>query len=185
MKILLMLFIFSYALQGFAQERPQGIYAGLEKIYKSDSMENQADTYTPKKYQWFHLSYVEFRGDSVFLEQMPVSVYKRDTIFSASDDGLFSYSGIISSAGTKLKANLTLNNCDTCPMQMIDFTPAKGTSDIQDVNAKTEDEIKKTAEVRERNKYKILIVDKVRNSKNITVNGNVFRPQPKPSAQNK
>jgi hypothetical protein len=172
--MLLMMLAMVCCADGFTQEKPQGIYMGLEKIYKTDSTVNISGPYTPKKYQWFYLSYIAFEGDSVFLEQMPVSVYKNDTIYSASDGEILSYSGMLRHEGTSLKANLALNECDTCPMRMIDFTPAKGAADnIEDINA--EPDTRQTQENKTKNK--VLNIEKMRRSKNLTINGNIFRPQ--------
>lgn len=167
-----------YTCQGFTQEKPQGIYAGLEKKYKSDSIGSGTDTYTPKKYQWFNLSYISFRGDSVFLEQIPVYVYKRDTIFSASEDGVFSYSGILSIDGATLKAELELNDCDTCPMRMINFTPAKGAAeDAESLPVNTDEDLIRKEESKARNRFKHLTIKKVPKSKNLIINGSTYRPQ--------
>ena len=177
MKLLWILFVLSYA-SGFAQEKPQGIYAGLEKKYKGDSIERGRDTYSPKKYQWFDLTYIAFRGDSVFVEQMPVFVYRGDTIYSASEDGLVSYSGILSNDGTKLTAKLTLNDCDTCTMQMLNFTPARGASeDAGNLDIITDGDFRRKKDIREKYRYKTLVIQKIRKSKNIVINGNTYRPQ--------
>lgn len=53
----------------FGQLMPEGSYVGLEKIKDYSGSENP-------KHVWYHLSILTIKGDSVFLEQSPVAIYK-------------------------------------------------------------------------------------------------------------
>src|SRR5438093_643626 len=75
-----------------------GVYIGLEEL------PFQVDPAKPK-WKWVYLSYLKIKGDSVFLDQSPVSIYKRDTSFSASDGGFYYYSGKLFKADTTLQIN--------------------------------------------------------------------------------
>src|SRR4051794_16141805 len=76
-----------------------GVYIGLEEL------PFRVDPAKPK-WKWFHLSYLKIKGDSVFLDQSPVSIYKKDTSFSASDGGFYYYSGKLFKVDTTLTINL-------------------------------------------------------------------------------
>ncbi len=104
-----------------------------------------------------------FKGDSVFLEQSPVAIYKRDTIFSASDGGFYSYAQELQKYKGKTIASLTLVKCDYCPMQIVRFTPPKI---IKDSDTTTVTEIDTTSIVDEpqeienpKLKYKTLFIE--------------------------
>jgi hypothetical protein len=57
-----------------------GLYIGLEYIGITKD-----PVYPGKKFKSFHLGYLKIKGDSVFLDQGPIYVYKKDTTYSASD----------------------------------------------------------------------------------------------------
>lgn len=98
----LLLIIFTTLLfnQTFGQSKPKGPFIGVEERKDYSDPAN-------RKYKWYHLSKVTFKGDSVFLEQSPVAVYKKDTIFSASDGGFYSYAGILQKYKGQTVADLT------------------------------------------------------------------------------
>ncbi len=84
-----------------------GLYVGLEE------MGALIDPSKPK-WKWYHLSYLKIKGDSVFLDQSPISIYKTDTSFSASDGGFYYYSGTLISSDTTVEINLKETSCDYC-----------------------------------------------------------------------
>jgi len=54
------------------------------------------------------------KGDSVYLDQSPISIYKTDTSFSASDGGFYHYSGTLISSDTTIEISLKETSCDYC-----------------------------------------------------------------------
>jgi len=84
-----------------------GLYVGLE------DMGAQIDPSKPK-WKWYHLSYLKIKGDSVNLNQSPISIYKTDTSFSTSDGGFYYYSGTLISSDTTVEINLKETSCDYC-----------------------------------------------------------------------
>ena len=102
----------------FGQFKPKGIFIGLVP------MKSYIDTAKPL-YKWYYLSELTFKGDSVYLEQSPIAIYKKDTIFSTSDGGFYYYVGTIKIYKGQTFADLTLISCDYCPNQFIKFIPPK------------------------------------------------------------
>ena len=95
----------------------QSTYIGTEKICmqqtKKDSCDNSDNENS--KWKWYHLSILKIKGDSVFLDQSPISIYKKDTSYSASDGAFFYYRGTISKiTDTTFTINLTEIYCDYC-----------------------------------------------------------------------
>ncbi len=84
-----------------------GLYVGLE------DMGAQVDQSKPK-WKLYHLSYLKIKGDSVNLDQSPISIYKIDTSFSASDGGFYYYSGTLTTSDTTIEINLKETSCDYC-----------------------------------------------------------------------
>ena len=154
------------------QLKPKGTFIGLER------MAGYNDPAKPR-YKWYHLSELTFRGDSVFLEQSPVSIYKSDTSFSASDGGFYSYSGTLENYKGKTVASLTLISCDYCPMQMVRFTPPKIVDDNDTTTATEADTTSNADKSKEienpKVKYKTLFIEKASNSTMILVNRNIYR----------
>lgn len=89
-----------------------GTYLGVEEIcyaLKDGTKECYTDDDNPKR-KWYHLTYIKIKGDSVFVDQSPINIYKKDTAYSASDGGFYYYRG-------KMKdslINLELSYCDYC-----------------------------------------------------------------------
>lgn len=160
--------------QAFGQFKPKGAFVGLEEMkgYAGSAKTN---------YKWYHLSRITFKGDSVFLEQSPVAIYRRDTIFSASDGGFYSYAGTLKEYKGKTVADLVLISCDYCNSQMVRFTPPA----IIDDNDTTQAAAVDTASIAEEPKvveniqlkYKTLFLDKTRSGNTILVNKAVYRRQ--------
>jgi hypothetical protein len=98
------------------QVRLDGTYVGFEEMCYTDSA-GIKDCYTDPanpKWKWYHLSFIRLKGDSVFMEQDPIAIHKKDTTFSASDGGFYYYSGTLSSSDTTVIINLKEVSCDYC-----------------------------------------------------------------------
>lgn len=102
----------------FGQIKPQGTFVGLVPI------KDFGDPAKPN-YKWYHLSELTFSDDSVCLELTPIAIYKKDTIFSATDGGFYSYAGTIRTLKGSTFVDLNLNSCDYCPDLFIKFIPPK------------------------------------------------------------
>ncbi|SHM73154.1 hypothetical protein [Chitinophaga sp. CF418] len=94
-----------------------GFYTGLEEMCSTDST-GKKDCYndpsSPER-KWYHLGNLLVKGDSVFLDQSPVSIgSKKDTLWSASDGGFYYYSGILVRNDTGVVFNLKELFCDYC-----------------------------------------------------------------------
>lgn len=93
-----------------------GLYAGLEEMCWTDSTGKKdcySDPANPKR-KWYHLGYLKIKGDSVFLDQDPVNIYKNDTAFSASDGAFYYYSGTLQKNGTTILINPDELLCGYC-----------------------------------------------------------------------
>ena len=84
-----------------------GLYVGLEEIGAL------IDPSKPK-WKWYHLSYLKIEGNIVRLDQSPISIYKKDTAFCASDGGFYYYSGTLIPSDTTIEINLKEISCDYC-----------------------------------------------------------------------
>ncbi len=91
-----------------------GIYAGLEKICWeiSNNGECYNDDNEKPGWKWYHLNRLKITGDSCFLDQSPVSIYRKDTSFSASDGGFLYFSGKIVRADSAITLYLEELFCD-------------------------------------------------------------------------
>lgn len=92
-------------------------FVGTEKICwqktKKDSCDN-SDNFNPK-WKWYRLNILKIKGDSVFLDQSPISIYKKDTSYSASDGAFFYYHGTLTKiTDSTFSINLTEIFCDYC-----------------------------------------------------------------------
>lgn len=74
----------------------------------------------PKRpqYKRFYKTKITFKKDSVFIQKSPISVYKKDTSYSASDGGFYSYKGIWNDTNGKIEVNVIETNCNYCPASM-------------------------------------------------------------------
>jgi hypothetical protein len=173
-KIILTIFFAVLISQVFGQSKPTGTFIGLEK------MKDYRDPAKPN-YKWFHLSIITFKGDSVFLNQAPIAIYKTDTIFSASDGGFYTYIGtIIKYKGTTF-ADLTLVNCDYCPTQVINFTPPRIVKDQDTIPYLVADTLSAIDGSEQFDnpaiKFKIMSLQTTKTSNIILVNKNIYRRQ--------
>lgn len=57
---------------------------------------------------------LKIKGDSAFLDQNPISIYEKDTAYSASDGAFFYYNGTVMKTDSTVVVNLTLLFCDYC-----------------------------------------------------------------------
>ncbi len=115
-KIILIIPIFFAITFAFGQNTTNGVYVGLEEMCWTDSL-GKKDCYNDPvqpKWKWYHLSYLKIKGDSVFLDQSPISIYKKDTSFSSSDGAFYYYSGTVLKIDSVLDIKLTQLFCDYC-----------------------------------------------------------------------
>ena len=107
-KILLIHFalgIFSIS-KSYGQTLKDGFYVGLE-----DMLSISPDK---PKLRWYHLTRLTIKGDSVWVNQSPISIHNRDTVWSSSDGGFYSYKGKITVNGNRFVINLKMTKCDYC-----------------------------------------------------------------------
>ncbi|RZK57387.1 MAG: hypothetical protein EOO91_10250 [Pedobacter sp.] len=94
-----------------------GTYIGLEEIYTTNTKGQKVPYTSPEnpEAKWFHQSTLTLKSDSASLQQSPVSITGKDTIFSASDGGFYNYSGTVSTQNNQhIIINLTETSCDNC-----------------------------------------------------------------------
>lgn len=113
--VLTLLFVWKFSL---GQNQQEKTYIGTEKLCRSvtkiDSCDN-SDSHNPKR-KWYHQNTLKIKGDSVFLDQRPISVYRNDTSYSASDGGFFYYRGIWTKiSDSTFSIDLIEIFCDHCP----------------------------------------------------------------------
>lgn len=165
-KLILAIFTTIFLTPAFGQVKPQGTYIGIEPIKGCTE-------------KWYHLTAITFKGDSVFVEQSPIVLRKRDTLFSASDGGFYSYAGTIQQYKGRTVASLTLVSCDYCPQQMVRFTPPLIIDDYDTTGAERTDTLPNAKEPAEMEnpalKYKTLIIDKAKATGAILVNNRVYK----------
>jgi hypothetical protein len=163
-----------YLTLSFGQFKTQGSFIGLEP------MKNYSDPSKPN-YKWYHLSVLTFQGDSVFLEQSPVAIYKKDTVFSASDGGFYYYVGTIEKYQGKTISDMTLKSCDYCPNQFIKFIPPKLVKDLDTTQATNSDTVTTLSEhpmiENTSIKFKIMFLEKTKSTNTILVDKNIYRRQ--------
>jgi hypothetical protein len=117
MKILLSLIIALFTGHvAFSQINIDGTYTGLEKICwrKSKTGECLNSLKSNPQRKWYHENMLKIQGDSAFLDQNPISIYEKDTAYSASDGAFYYYKGIVTKTDTTIVVNLSLLFCDYC-----------------------------------------------------------------------
>lgn len=101
----------------FGQKNLDGIYIGLQAMCWTDSA-GKKDCYkdpTKPQYKWYHATKIKIKGDTVFVDQNPICIYKKDTLYSASDGAFFYYIGSITQqADSSISLHLTELYCDYC-----------------------------------------------------------------------
>jgi hypothetical protein len=102
----------------WGQNNPDGYYIGLEP--NCYTLENGKTQCYPdadhKKWKLYHLTELKIQGDSVFADQSPISIYKKDTSFSASDGAFYYYHGHMKQNDSVVNIQLNLIFCDYCGM---------------------------------------------------------------------
>lgn len=104
----------------------KGKYVGLEEMWCEINSKGKKECYQDPSYpkhKWFRLSQLTFNGDSVFLYQSPIALYKKDTVFSASDGGFYNYKGTYNIEKGIMFINLDLDHCDYCPTPVGQINP--------------------------------------------------------------
>ena len=118
MKQLFLFFVTIFIITlSIGQVKLDGTFVGTEKLCwqqtKKDSCDN-SDISNPK-WKWFRLNVLKIKGDSVFLDQSPISIYKKDTSYSASDGGFYYYHGVLTMlTDSTFSITLTEIFCDYC-----------------------------------------------------------------------
>ena len=101
----------------YGQSSFDGVYIGLDEMCWTDSLGHK-DCYSDPsrpKYKWYHLTTLKIKGDSVFVDQNPISIFKEDTLHSASDGAFYYYTGIITNKTDSIfTIDLTELFCDYC-----------------------------------------------------------------------
>ena len=171
--ILIILTFFSLTLS-YGQFKPKGTFIGVVP------MKAYSDPAKPL-YKWYHLSELTFKGDSVYLEQSPIAIYKKDTVFSASDGGFYYYAGTIENYKGQTFADLTLTSCDNCPNQFIKFIPPKLVRDLDTTQTSINDTALTIVEppVIENTsiKYKAMFLEKTKNSNTLLLDRIIYTRQ--------
>jgi len=102
-----------------AQNIAEGYYIGMIEMCSIDSSgtkECYTDPADPRR-KWYHLTKIKLSGDSIFVDQSPVGVRKRDTVYSASDGGFYYYRGTISKKQGGWRIHLKMVSCDYCTLR--------------------------------------------------------------------
>src|SRR5437868_2652618 len=95
----------------FAQDsKLDGVYVGLEPMcwtLKNGTKECYSDPAKPKR-KWYHLTFLKIQGDTIFADQSPITIYKKDTLYSSSDGAFYYYHGHINQSDTTATIKLKL-----------------------------------------------------------------------------
>jgi hypothetical protein len=121
MKQVFCFFFILISLNASAQRSLDGIYQGVQPKYwtlKNGKKILWKDT-ERKNHYWYSLMYIKIRGDSVFLDESPVTIYKQDTMYSASDGGFYYYTGIHKMNDSLINFSLRELYCDYCGIPKI------------------------------------------------------------------
>lgn len=113
--------MFLWALMSGDQIEIDGDYEGFIEMCLIDSKGKKYCYQDPsnKKAKWYHKTLVNIKGDSIFFDQSPVSINRKDTLYSASEGGFYYYKGIIIKTEGPQIAKTILSNCDYCPQEVI------------------------------------------------------------------
>lgn len=84
-----------------------GSYVGLESNHYSSHLQHIT-------VKWYHLTRLTIKDDTVWVEQDPITIHKRDTIWSSSDGGFYYFEGGITTNGSQITMHLKMTNCDYC-----------------------------------------------------------------------
>jgi hypothetical protein len=110
-----------FPLISIAQTSLNGFYIGFEEMCTTDSAghkECYTDPGTPER-KWYHLTQMRIYGDSIFWNQSPISVYQKDTLYSASDGAFYYYRGVFKRNKDLLTINFNEISCDYCGIEVM------------------------------------------------------------------
>jgi len=102
-----------------AQSIANGCYTGTIEMCSIDSS-GKKDCYkdpADRKRKWYHLTRMRVKDDSVFVDQSPIGIHKKDTMYSASDGGFYYYRGTISKMSQGWIISLQMVSCDYCVLR--------------------------------------------------------------------
>jgi hypothetical protein len=90
------------------------LYIGLDEIAGQISLGNKDCFNDPEnpKYKWYYQNKPKIKGDNVFLDQSPVSIFLTDTLSGVSDGGFFYYKGTYTNKDSLITINLKEIYCD-------------------------------------------------------------------------
>lgn len=89
----------------YGQSISNGSYVGLEDYHYSSREHHH-------NFKWYHLTRLTIKDDSVWVEQDPIAIYKKDTMWSSSDGAFYYFEGRITTEGNQITMNLKMTNCD-------------------------------------------------------------------------
>jgi hypothetical protein len=125
-KVFFLVILICFGIGVLGQNNLDGYYIGLEpNCYTFNNGETQCyPDAAHKKWKLFHLTRLKIQGDSVFADQSPVSIYKKDTSFSASDGAFYYYHGHMKQNDSVVNIQLDLIFCDYCgvPVASTDYS---------------------------------------------------------------
>lgn len=101
----------------FGQSHINKTFIGTEKICISNNQNDSCHNIDNKrpKWKWYNFNILTIKGDSVTLYQKPVRIYKKDTLFSASDGAFYNYKGTLKKlTDTTFLIMLTETCCNYC-----------------------------------------------------------------------
>lgn len=111
LKTIFVLFIlFSCKTTRNQKEFNESLYVGYEKIGVLD--ESNPETI------WYHQTLIKIKNDKVFIEQIPISIFKKDTLYSESDGGFYYFKGTITENKDEAKISAKEISCDYCATEM-------------------------------------------------------------------
>ncbi len=104
------------------EEVPSGDYIGLEEM-------GDASPDGPNS-GWYHENTLTVRGNSVALNQVPVTISNNEKAYSASDGGFYNFEGTLEKSQGKYFARLTLTHHDYAPVPVKIINEADTSSEL-------------------------------------------------------
>lgn len=100
---------------------PFGIYAQTNKECSKYigyvPIKSLIDESQPQ-YKWYHETTITIVGDTVSIRQVPLSIYKNDTLYSSSDGGFYNYEGSVNKKKNGYEIFLQQKSCDYCAVEV-------------------------------------------------------------------
>ena len=97
--------------QASAQSAVEKYYVGLENTYRYLGKEHP-------KYTCYHLTHLAIKGDSIFVYQNPVAIYKKDTLWGVSDGAFYYWKGTATADDSNVIIDLKMTDCDYCAVPL-------------------------------------------------------------------